>query len=236
MGNNTGGYDYEKRVVEALVHSGYSGEIAEPAGASSVGADADMMIQGKRYLVEIKQDAKAQMGGTSLSYDEEGFGFIGSSVASDTASAVLTEMNCRQSAVQRLLESVGAESFPLACDKQTWNKAKEEGLLKPVNAVVKRNTDFICDHYTNKGVHYIQIGDSGLFHLGENPANLPVPKLEGEINLEVRAGRSGSRKRKDGTEVVSGGLRVQGRLQFNGKSDFTLDDISSIEKMMKEVG
>ncbi len=236
MGNNIGGFDYEKRVVDALVHSGYSGEITEPAGASSTGADADMMIQGKRYFVEIKQDAKAQMGGTSLSYGEEGFGLIGSSVATDTTSAILTEMNSRQTAVQRLLESVGAESFPLTCDKQIWNRAKEDGLLIPLNAVVKRNTDFICDHYTNKGVHYMQIGESGLFHLGENPANLPVPKLEGEINLEVRAGRSGSRRRKDGTEVVSGGLRVQGRLQFNGKSDFTLDDISSIKKMMKEVG
>jgi len=236
MGNNTGGYDYEKRVVEALVHSGYSGEITEPAGASSVGADADMVIQGRRYFVEIKQDANAQMGGTSLSYDEEGFGFIGSNVATDTAAAVLTEMNSRQPAVQRLLESIGAKSFPLACDKQTWNRAKEEGLLIPVNAVVRRKADFICDHYINKGVHYMQIGNSGLFHLGENPANLPVPMLEGEINLEVRAGRSGSRKRKDGTEGVSGGLRVQGRLQFSGKSEFTLDDVGSIRKMMKKVG
>ena len=100
---------------------------------------------------------------------------------------------------------------------------------------MQQDAEFICEHYRKKGINYIQIGGAGLFHMGENPANLPIPKLEGAINLEVRAGRSGSRKGKDGIERVSGGLRVQGRLQFDGKSNYTLESVESIKEMMKEV-
>ena len=96
-------------------------------------------------------------------------------------------------------------------------------MLKPINAKIKKNTQFIIDHYKDKGIHYIQIGGAGLFYLDQNPANLPIPKLEGEIDIELRAGRSGSSLNAAGQRRVSGLLRAQARLKFKGSSPISLD-------------
>jgi hypothetical protein len=61
---------------------------------------------------------------------------------------------------------------------------------------------------------------------------LPIPQLDGEIDIELRPGRSGTKTRRDGTFVVGAGIRVQGRLKFNGSSPYTLDDPESIKQMM----
>ncbi len=234
MGNNIGGFEYEQKVVDTLVSAGFSGKITESAGASSTGSDADIIVNGKPYLVEVKQTSKAQMGGTSLGFDGS-FRTIGDSVSTETEEDLCSKMESKKQVLQELLDFVGATSFPFCCKKEIWEEAREKGLLVPINSKIKSDAEFICDHYRNKGVHYIQIGNAGLFHMGENPANLPVPKLEGDVNLEVRAGRSGSRKLKDGTKVVPVGLRVQGRLQFNPKSDYTLDDKESIQKLVEVI-
>ena len=69
----------------------------------------------------------------------------------------------------------------------------------------------------------MQIGGAGLFYLDENPANLPITKLQGDIDVELRAGRSGSTLNAAGQRRVSGLLRVQGRLKFDGKSPIDLE-------------
>ena len=97
---------------------------------------------------------------------------------------------------------------------------------------VKRNTQFIIDHYKDKGIHYMQIGGAGLFYLDRNPANLPVPKLQGEIDIELRAGRSGSKVNSAGVPMVGGLLRAQGRLRFSGLSNFTLDNPESVRNLL----
>jgi len=233
MGCNTNGFEFEQQVIDTLIAAGVCGTITEGAGASTVDADADMMVNGVRHLIEVKKDAFAQMGGTSLKFDSD-FEVVGKGVRQETVGAICAEMNKKRREIKTLLDFIGADSFPASCEKKVWDEAKEKGLLVPVNTIVKRDAQFICDHYKKKGIHYIQIGGAGLFHMGENPANLPIPKLEGVINLEVRAGRSGSRKDKDGIERVSGGLRVQGRLQFDCKSDYTLESVESIKKMLKK--
>ena len=70
----------------------------------------------------------------------------------------------------------------------------------------------------------MQIGGAGLFYLDQNPANLPVPKLDGQIEIELRAGRSGSTLNASGVRRVSGLLRAQARLKFKGKSPVSLDN------------
>ena len=54
------------------------------------------------------------------------------------------------------------------------------------------------------------------------------------MTLEIRPGRSGSKikeYRGNFYEIVGAGIRVQGRLKFKGKSDFTLDDPNSIKEL-----
>ena len=70
-GYSTSGFGFEQKIIETLIASGFCGQITEGAGYSAGGADADMVVNGVRHLVEVKQDAKAQMGGTSLKFDGE---------------------------------------------------------------------------------------------------------------------------------------------------------------------
>ena len=232
MAFNTGGFEYEQQVIDTLIEANICGQIKEGAGSSACDADADMIINGQRFLVEVKKDLEAQMGGTSLRFADDNFKMVNSSVDSEVVMDIISSMSEKKQSIKSLLEYIGGTSFPVTCEKDRWEEAKKKGMLQPINSIVKQDAEFICNHYKNKGIHYIQIGNAGLFHMGENPANLPIPKLEGEINLEIRAGRSGARTTKEGKKVISGGLRVQGRLKFKGKSDYSLDDKKSINKML----
>jgi hypothetical protein len=223
VSSNELGFAYENDVISSLVSAGIAGTIQEGAGASATAADADFMVDGKRYLLEIKKDADAQMGGTSVRYDNGEFEIVSESVDKNTASLIMSALAPKTPHIEKLLSAIGGEKFPTTCEKYTWTQAQQKGLLKPINAKVRKNTQFIIDHYKDKGIHYIQIGGAGLFYLDENPANLPIPKLEGEIDIELRAGRSGSSLNAAGQRRVSGLLRAQARLKFKGSSPISLD-------------
>lgn len=233
MSKNVGGFKYEQSVIESLKEANISGDISSSAGADSSTPDADFVIGGKRYLLEIKKDATAQMGGTSVKYVDGKFSLVSSNLDVFAEKAILSELSLKEGSINNMLEAVGCNQFPLTCDKDRWTTAKNQGFLKPINTVVKHDVSFIVDHYKSKNVHYMQIGESGLFYLGANPANLPIPKLEGEINIEIRAGRSGSKVGPSGKKVIGGGLRVQGRLKLKQKSPFTFDNVESTKKMLK---
>ena len=235
MSNNELGFAYENEVIEALKMAGVAGNITEGAGASASGADADFVVGGKRYLLEVKKDADAQMGGTSVRYKDGEFEIVSDSVNDSTANLIVSALAPKTSHIERLLAAIGGEKFPTTCDKYTWTQAQQKGLLKPINAKVKRNTQFIIDHYKDKGIHYMQIGGAGLFYLDQNPANIPVPKLEGEIEIELRAGRSGSSLNAEGARRVSGLLRAQARLKFKGSSPISLDSLSGASKLAEGV-
>ena len=234
MSSNVEGFKYEQEVVDSLNAAGIAGNIKEGAGASSADADADMILFGQRHLVEVKKDLYAQMGGTSVRYVNGKFEPVGEAVDGDTFDIVASALDTKREHLDRLLDFLGSESFPLTCEKDAWTTAKVAGLLQPINIKVRKDTSFLVDHYSSKGVDYIQIGGAGLFYLKENPAGLPVPKLQGEIDIELRAGRSGSRK-SGGVPVVGGSLRAQGRLKFSGSSPYTLDDKDSINNMLEYI-
>ncbi len=233
MSNNELGFAYENEVIEALKAAGVAGDIQEGAGASATLADADFFVGGKKYLLEVKQDSHAQMGGTSVRYDNGSFEMVSEAVDTNTADLIISALDQKKEAIERFLAAIGAEKFPTTCDKYTWTAAKNKGLLKPINAKIKEDASFIIDHYKKKGIHYMQIGGAGLFYLDENPANLPVPKLEGEIDIELRAGRSGSTLNAAGVRRVSGLLRAQARLKFKGKSPISLDSPSGIAQLKR---
>ena len=224
MSNNEAGFAYENEIINSLKQAGLAGDILEGSGASATAADADFMLSGKKHLVEIKKDADAQMGGTSVRYDDGEFEIVSDSVDDSTASLIIAALAPKKNHIENLLRAIGGNKFPTTCDKYTWTVAKNKGLLKPINSKIRCGSKFIIDHYKDKGIHYMQIGGSGLFYLDENPANLPIPKLQGDIDIELRAGRSGSSLNAAGQRRVSGLLRVQGRLKFNGKSPIDLEN------------
>ena len=232
MSCNVEGFDYENKVISAIRQAGCAGKITEGAGASSIGADADIVIGDENYLIEVKKDSGAQMGGTSIRYIDGTFEIASDSFEQDTFEMIAEALESRREHLDRLLNFIGAKQFPVNCTKEVWETAKVAGLLKPINAKIRKSTDFIINHYRKKGINYIQIGGAGLFYLDENPANLPIPKLDGDIDIELRAGRSGSKENAHGIRVVGGLLRAQGRLKFRGSSDYTLDDPDSVKRLI----
>lgn len=223
MSSSELGFAYESTIIESLKSAGIAGDILEGAGSSATGADADFMVGGKNYLLEVKKDADAQMGGTSVRYIDGEFEMVSDAVDRTTTRLILAALAPKKNDIEILLRAIGGHKFPTTCDKYTWTAAKNKGLLKPINSKIRCGSKFIIDHYKKKGIHYMQIGGAGLFYLDENPANLPIPKLQGDIDVELRAGRSGSTLNAAGQRRVSGLLRVQGRLKFDGKSPIDLE-------------
>jgi len=235
MANNKNGFDYENTVIKCLKQTNINGMIVEAAGASSWGADADFMINDKIYNLEIKLNSNAQMGGTSIKLEEDTF-TICNKVDDELEKLINQSMEKNLTDLKALLlfvsmlENKNHNNFPMTCKKDSWETAQKMNML--INDKIPFNTDFICDHYSKKNTHYIQIGGAGLFYLKDNPANLPIPKLNGQINIEIRTGRSGSKKSPNGDKIVTAGIRIQGRLKTNCKSPYTLDNIDSIKQLI----
>jgi hypothetical protein len=85
--------------------------------------------------------------------------------------------------------------FPAKIPVAVRIQLRREGLQKRIQSFYQFDMDPWKSFYRSKGNSYIQIGDKGLFHLGENPWNLPVPELKGEISFEVRLYAAGTHGR-----------------------------------------
>lgn len=236
-----GGFEYEYTVLGAIRKAGCAGAIKSPAGANAAAADADIRINNVNYGVEVKMDRSAQMGGSSIKWQ---YGVVGVDFITELDpiikdiinEAMKTKVNVLIDFVDFVREYEGNENFwgfPGPLTRESWDEAQQQGVLAALQTRIPYDVSFITKHYSKKNIHYIQIGGSGLFHLESNPARLPIPALAGQIEIEIRAARTGTTLRKrDNTEVVGSGLRVQARLKAKGTSPYTLDDTKSIKAML----
>ena len=235
MSSNINGFLYEEKIINNLLQLGLSGVITEAAGASASAPDADMKVDGKIFNIEIKMNKNAQMGGTSIRWSDSKIKLV-KQVDGEIEDLLIDAINNKKNDIINLLSFISEKqkedfnTFPITCEKEIWELAAKKNLL--VNAKIKYDSNFIKEHYAKKNIYYMQIGEAGLFYLKENPANLPIPELNGEIDIEIRTGRSGSKKLKDGRKVVGGGIRVQGRLKTKNKSPYTLENIESIKRLI----
>jgi len=234
-----GGAEYELMVFNAIKSAGAQGKMKQTAGFDANLPDADITINGVVYNVEVKMDGNAQMGGGSIGWEDGSFFPAGKDL--EAMQPIADALNASSdspkvgSAIKELCNFLSKKSrkkivgFPMSGFlKAAWYEAVDVGLLVPINVKLGSDVSFISEHYKKKGTSYIQIGGQGLFHLGENPAGLPVPKLTGQVVLEVRAGKGGS----GGKETSNAGLRVQPRLKISKSSPYTLDDPASIREML----
>jgi len=242
-GVSAAGFAYEDKVIDALMKAKSGGNIKKGAGASSGGTDADMNIFGKIFNVEIKLNSGAQMGGGSVEYSKSGEAYLTLTLEEDTEALLLSAVQEKRNLLNKLLNFLSQQDpsningraikFPMSCTKNAWERAQQSKLL--VNTVVPYTADFIAGHYAKKGIYYIQIGGAGLFYMKDNPANLPIPRLQGNINILIRTGRGQSRRLANGIRVISAGIRVQGRLLAKNSSPYTLDDPNSIQAMLDAI-
>ena len=250
MSIGAGGLEYETAVVDSVKQAiphfqervKFTNLNYATAGYSSVGIDLELQVNGEPFNIEIKQNKDAQMGGTSIRYnpatdsaeivnrdtiDDEAEPYFLNAIQSKK-DAILAFLDYMRKQEPLELHSKIPERFPISgVTKQAWTNAVKDGYLNSLNETVKFNdTSLITKAYNLKQVYYIQVGGAGLFYLNENPYDLPVPKFEGQIQIEFRLGRSGSKSRKFGDttiETVGAGYRCQGRLKTHIKSNLSLD-------------
>jgi hypothetical protein len=251
MSISAGGLEYETAVVDSVKQAiphfqervKFTNLNYATAGYSSVGIDLELQVNGAPFNIEIKQNKDAQMGGTSIRYnpatdsaeivnrdtiDDEAEPYFLNAIQSKK-DAILAFLDYMRKQEPLELHSKIPERFPISgVTKQAWTNAVKDEYLNPLNETVKFNdTSLITKAYNLKQVYYIQVGGAGLFYLNENPYDLPVPKFEGQIQIEFRLGRSGSKPRKFGDstiETVGAGYRCQGRLKTHIKSNLSLDN------------
>lgn len=249
------GIQYEHKVYGAIssVNSFNSAiNVIGPAptgGFNAYDTDMKVVLNDTPFDLEIKGTATAQMGGTSFQYDIVSKNFTSVKPIPKEDEILITESISEiKPNIDKFIEFIQQcepvayhsknDGFPMSVTKNAWSIAQQSELMKPINAKISTNIDFVHSHYAAKGVNYIQIGGSGLFYLKENPLDLPVPQLDGNINVEVRLGRGGSKERlvEGETHKVAGaGIRIQGRLKFKGHSPYTLDCPESIVKLIEAI-
>lgn len=242
-GVGDGGLVYERKVRDSIAAASPKIDrfkmMPDLAGgyASNV-VDLYLQIKGKQYGIEIKQNKNAQMGGSSIKYKNGKFDFAEKGKASielDTQQMIIDALSEKKNDIEKLFSAVkqiepkdyhkNTDTIPFKATKSAFEELTRRGFLKPLNVVMKKDAKFIADHYAKKDCYYIQIGGAGLFYLKKNPLNLPIPQLQGDINIEIRLGRSGSSMVKSiGEKAASSSLRVQARFKGKGKSPYSLDN------------
>lgn len=244
------GLDYELKIYKAIQQSGvdfFKPGSKPAAGFSNVGSgDIEGKLNGKSFNIEVKLSADDQMGGGSFNYNMRTKKFIAAKPMDPAdEELLLSAVQQKTSALDAYIEAArklepvqyhkDIDGIPIKVSKAGRDILKSKGLLKDINTKVITSAAFIEKHYNKKNVYYIQIGGAGLFYLGKNPFNLPIPRLKGEIQVEIRLAYSGTKGSfPDGTETRTAGLRFQGRLRTKGKSPHTIDTVDGIQKLFLE--
>tara|TARA_Y100000816_G_scaffold288120_1_gene272103 strand:+ start:179 stop:1012 length:834 start_codon:yes stop_codon:yes gene_type:complete len=259
-----GGLAYELKVYEALTDAKIEGlDTGDKPGAgfSSHGfGDIEAAYNGKAFNIEIKAGIKDQMGGGSLRYDRKSRQLtpspkLAASGDQEDIAILMQAVQTKIPALNKYLDFIAKQEptkvhkdyakvgVPFVASISAREAAKKAGLQSAVQDYVKGDSRYIKNLYNGKNVYYIQIGGAGLFYMGKNPLNLPVPEFNGEIQVEVRIGyagdSSGSTSKaftnkagsKDIIEARRAELRCIGRMLTRSKSPYSLDNMNDVKKL-----
>lgn len=251
---------YEANVLKAIKVAGIQGKIKKPACFDSNKTDADFNLNGSVYPLEIKYDFHAFLYAGGLRYDRDTGNFSPSNKGKDEVDQEKNEMfqfviqnfsevDSLKPKFNKIIDYIEShmpkasnarkkitKGFPVQVTDPIWNKimASGEGVIS-VKPVFEDISSFAHYFTTSKGIDYIQIGGHGLFYLENNPANLPIPKLEGKMKLEFKWKTGGLKKdRKIPTRTA--GIEIIGRFHDINHSPYTMDEPSSINEMLSKMG
>ena len=204
---------YEQLVVDALETEGIQGSMPE-AHADATGPDAEFVIDGEPYYLEIKLNTKAQMGDKAVGYSPKTGKFTLSKKAYDDEvyKQIGKTLKAGEQAIKNWLMALRDPVRPgsMAWEKDDINAlnwrttsrkffpAQEAGLQNAASfgygagkEKIELPSNFVNKMYNSKDIYYIQIGGKGLYYMGEDKANLFPPDSDvgefgGEITLELR--------------------------------------------------
>ncbi len=245
---NLNGIKYETQILNELQKVNHVDFkfIDGKAGFSPVGTDIKFQYKDNIINCEIKMsDIDAQIGGTSITYNysNNSFGWSKNALIDNvTQTDIINDYNSKTDNLNQLIEYLRKQKptklhelsngFSMMVSREAWENAKNEKLLVPLNLKIKKDINWIYNHYANKNCFYIQIGSCGFFYLKDNPYDLPVEQLKGDFIQEIRVVRSGSSyNKKYDLNTSSACIRVQGRLKNVKPTKYTLENVNSIESV-----
>lgn len=210
------------------------GEQTEKGGA----ADIQFEIAGKRFDVEAKLESP-QYSSINGQYNFNNKVFTNSKNTKISESLQITLDNILEKAKpaldkykQRAAElGVNLETSGSKMPVNIFNQLKEEGLQNNITTREVVSQSVIEELYNKKDQYYIQIKGKGLYYIGKNPLNLPVPKLEGDVTITFRIARSSRDKNNNVTPTLRflpDDINITSK-----KSDHSIDTANGINKLLK---
>lgn len=190
-------------------------------------ADLYFQVDSEVFGVEVKS-WRSQVGEISFSYDpglcspfrpakdiQPHFSDMVETILQEVKNDLDKLLDFLQDQEPRNFHRESCSRFRLWTTKAAWAAAKGKGLLVPINQKFRFDSSMIINHYNQKagGVYYMHIENSGMFFLGKNPLNLPIPELQTGLDIEIRLKRSGSKfNRMIGEKTADVGIIAAGRL------------------------
>jgi hypothetical protein len=249
---NIGGVLYEQQVKTAITNviRDYSLplEITDDNSGAFNAHTNDLMlsVRGIQYDIEIKM-ANAQMGSSGFSFDGQNFTKINQDLDDDISNLFVENLlNERKEYLNTLIRFLqkqepvdfhsSIDSFSCRSTRDSWKKAKDKGLLVPINGKFESDERMIRNLYNKKGVYYIQVQKRGLYYLGQNPLNLPVPELKATTKLLVRVRRGGhTLVKKINEDVGNSDIMATSKILLKScpKSPHSLDNEKSILELFR---
>jgi hypothetical protein len=237
------GFAYENVIIDKLDKVKIPGfKVSKEAGGNKVGVpDFASSIHDAKFDVEVKLE-KAQYSSITLTHRNQKTSF--SKDKGYTFTERLQEDLINKS--KKALSDYRKRAGELGADLKLYDKTgklpmeiyktlQTEGLQKNITKSTNFNQDIISELYSKKipPTNYIQIKNKGLFFMGKNPLNLPIPEFKADVNVTLRVSR-GSRTTMDGVEMTTMNLRIlPDKLTGLGKSKYSLDNVSEIKSLME---
>ena len=121
----------------------------------------------------------------------------------------------------------------LVAQKAVFEYLVENGEQAKLNVTVDSNESIINALYNDKDVYYMDLGNKGLFHLGEDVNKLNTPRLASPVQLYARWTRS---SKIDGQDRYTASLRVFPNLTGDiNKSTISLSDPANIKDVLNDL-
>ncbi len=202
------GVKYEKiirRAIKELKLKDISVDLSQ--GGFGSGVDLVLSIKGKDINIELKLNKNAQFGSFSIRKKDgkyvytEGINGLKEKLP-DLDTKIQEELNSKEyqenfkAFIDEALKNGGKldeVTGKLTGPEQMFKHLVKEKFLEELNINIKEDSKgkkldekIINLIYNNKDVYNIEIGGKGLYYLGENKDNLPIPKLESDTSLMIR--------------------------------------------------
>jgi hypothetical protein len=121
----------------------------------------------------------------------------------------------------------------LVAQKAVFEYLVENGEQAKLNVTVDSNESIVNALYNDKDVYYMDLGNKGLFHLGEDVNKLNTPRLASPVQLYARWTRS---SKIDGQDRYTTSLRVFPNLTGDiNKSTISLSDPANIKDVLNDL-